>query len=73
MTAILKKVLETRVLEDTSPEALNLKLRHLQENHLSANVALWEPHGDIVVFQAPSYTRYYILVVNRYSVSVYGD
>lgn len=72
-----KKVLETRVLQDVSVEALNKKLRMLQEANTNAMGQVWEPHGELVIFQQtvePHQNQFvptYNLVVNRYSITTY--
>ena len=77
MSHPFKKVLETRVLQDISVDALIKKLRALQESNTNVNGYVWEPYGDLVIFQQAvephqnPYLPTYNLVVNRYSVSTF--
>lgn len=78
MSYPLKKILETRVLEAITISDLNAQLKTLQEKNIGANSHIWEPYGDIVIFQREGENGYryvptYTLIVNRYSIQVYGD
>lgn len=62
-----KKVIETRVIEGVSINALNKKLVFLQTDSHSMNAPFWEPHGEIVIKDSS-----YILVMNCYAlVAIY--